>query len=64
MSDEGPDLVTASLAFRPAKETDGPLSVVYNFDLGMQVWIYPDGRKQFLLQRVELPETIVDLEFP
>jgi len=53
-----------ALAFRPAKETEGPVSVVYNFDLGMQVWIYPDGRKQFLLQRVELPETIVDMELP
>ncbi len=49
---------------RPAKGETGPLTVAYNTDIGMQVWIYPDGRRQFVLQDAELPETIIDPLFP
>lgn len=42
----------------------GPVKVGYSSDLGLEVWVYPDGRRQYILRDVDLPKTVVNLDFP
>lgn len=49
---------------RTTTRETGPRHVVYSPDLNLEVWIYPDGKRQFILRRVELPATVINLEYP
>lgn len=49
---------------RPAVTKGGPVHVMYCPDLELSIWIYPDGRRQFILTEKDLPNLCIDPNFP